>query len=172
MWWPMRTNRNPVLSKTAKFLNSNPYQFLEGLMLAAYAVQANDAYIYLRGEFWQIAQQLDDCIESLERPACWAIIYLAASIPCGCIPIWVPGRTSAVKRPRCWNRSKANSDNRACARLSRRLMACSASRPSSIMWKLSPIFRPSLDHGADWYKTTGYRKISRRENLQPVRLHQ
>jgi len=55
----------PGTFKDREILESNPFQFLEGLMLAAYAVQANDAYIYLRGEFWQIARRLDTCIEEL-----------------------------------------------------------------------------------------------------------
>jgi len=38
---------------------------LEGLMIASYAVQANVAYIYLRGEFWQLAHQLDRRIQQL-----------------------------------------------------------------------------------------------------------
>ncbi|TLN21221.1 NADH-quinone oxidoreductase subunit F, partial [bacterium] len=43
-----------------------PLQFLEGLMIASYAVQAKAAYIYLRGEFWQIASYLDGKIAELE----------------------------------------------------------------------------------------------------------
>ncbi len=57
----------PGTFKDREILESNPYQFLEGLMLAAYAVQANDAYMYLRGEFWQIAKQLDECIAALQK---------------------------------------------------------------------------------------------------------
>lgn len=57
----------PGTFKDREILENNPFQFLEGLMLAAYAVQANDAYIYLRGEFWQIARQLDACIAELEK---------------------------------------------------------------------------------------------------------
>ncbi len=57
----------PGTFKDREILENNPYQFLEGLMLAAFAVQANDAYIYLRGEFWQIAHQLDACIAELEN---------------------------------------------------------------------------------------------------------
>jgi NADH-quinone oxidoreductase subunit F len=48
-------------------MESNPFQFLEGVMLAAYGVQANVAYIYLRGEFWQIAADLDNKIRELEQ---------------------------------------------------------------------------------------------------------
>jgi NADH-quinone oxidoreductase subunit F len=56
----------PGTFKDREIMEGNPYQFLEGLMLAAYAVQANLAYIYLRGEFWQIGDGLEDCIRQLE----------------------------------------------------------------------------------------------------------
>src|SRR4030067_326138 len=42
------------------------FQFLEGVAIAAYAVQAQTAYIYLRGEFWKIAESLDHKIADLE----------------------------------------------------------------------------------------------------------
>ncbi len=57
----------PGTFKDREILESNPYQFLEGLMLASFAVQANDAYIYLRGEFWQIARQIEACIAELQE---------------------------------------------------------------------------------------------------------
>ncbi|MEN4011792.1 MAG: NADH-quinone oxidoreductase subunit NuoF [Bellilinea sp.] len=56
----------PGTFKDREIMESNPFQFLEGLMIAAYAIQANAAYIYLRGEFWQIAKLLDEKIASLE----------------------------------------------------------------------------------------------------------
>jgi NADH-quinone oxidoreductase subunit F len=56
----------PGTFKDREIMESNPYQFLEGLMLASYAVQSNLSYIYLRGEFWQIADKLEDCIHQLE----------------------------------------------------------------------------------------------------------
>jgi len=56
----------PGTFKDREIMESNPFQFLEGVMLCAYAVGANAAYIYLRGEFWPIAAQLDRRIEQLE----------------------------------------------------------------------------------------------------------
>lgn len=56
----------PGTFKDREILEKNPFQFLEGLAIAAYAVQANVAYIYLRGEFWQLASQLDEKIAQLE----------------------------------------------------------------------------------------------------------
>ncbi len=56
----------PGTFKDREILESNPFQFLEGLAIASYAVQANTSYVYLRGEFWQVAASLDDCIRQLE----------------------------------------------------------------------------------------------------------
>jgi NADH-quinone oxidoreductase subunit F len=57
----------PGTFKDREILESNPFQFLEGLMIAAYAVKANVAYVYLRGEFWQITQMLDQKIAELKQ---------------------------------------------------------------------------------------------------------
>lgn len=56
----------PGTFKDREILEGNPYQFLEGVAICAYAIKANDAYIYLRGEFWQIAHKLDQCIKEME----------------------------------------------------------------------------------------------------------
>jgi NADH-quinone oxidoreductase subunit F len=56
----------PGTFKDREIMEGNPLQFLEGVAIAAYAVQARAAYIYLRGEFWQIAAQLDEKIDELE----------------------------------------------------------------------------------------------------------
>lgn len=57
----------PGTFKDREIMEGNPFQFLEGVAIAAYAVQASVAYIYLRGEFWQIAQTLDRQIAELEK---------------------------------------------------------------------------------------------------------
>ncbi len=56
----------PGTFKDREIMEGNPFQFLEGVAITAYAVQAHAAYIYLRGEFWEIAAQLDDEIAELE----------------------------------------------------------------------------------------------------------
>jgi NADH-quinone oxidoreductase subunit F len=57
----------PGTFKDRELMEENPYQFLEGLMITCYAVQANAGYIYLRGEFWELSQKLDACIAELEK---------------------------------------------------------------------------------------------------------
>jgi NADH-quinone oxidoreductase subunit F len=55
----------PGTFKDREIMERNPYQFLEGVAICAYAINANEAYIYLRGEFWQIAASLDQHIAAM-----------------------------------------------------------------------------------------------------------
>lgn len=57
----------PGTFKDRELMESNPFQFLEGLALGSYAVGANTAYVYLRGEFWQLASFLDEKIAEMEK---------------------------------------------------------------------------------------------------------
>ena len=56
----------PGTFKDREIMESNPYQFLEGVAICAYAISASEAYIYLRGEFWQVASRLDQHIAAME----------------------------------------------------------------------------------------------------------
>jgi NADH-quinone oxidoreductase subunit F len=57
----------PGTFKDREIMESNPLQFLEGVAIASYAVGANAAYIYLRGEFWPVAAILDEKIADMEN---------------------------------------------------------------------------------------------------------
>ena len=57
----------PGTFKDREIMEKNPHQFLEGVMIAAYAAEANLAYNYLRGEFWDIAVQLDQVLAELRQ---------------------------------------------------------------------------------------------------------
>ena len=57
----------PGTFKDREIIEYNPLQFLEGIAIGSYAVGAQDAYIYLRGEFWQLAQFLDEKINELSK---------------------------------------------------------------------------------------------------------
>ncbi len=57
----------PGTFKDREIMANNPLQFLEGVAIASYAVSASAAYVYLRGEFWQIATLLDEKIAELEE---------------------------------------------------------------------------------------------------------
>ncbi|HSM72463.1 MAG TPA: NADH-quinone oxidoreductase subunit NuoF [Anaerolineales bacterium] len=57
----------PGTFKDREIMEGNPFQFLEGVAIASYAVGATVAYVYLRGEFWQIADFLDEKIAEMEE---------------------------------------------------------------------------------------------------------
>jgi NADH-quinone oxidoreductase subunit F len=57
----------PGTFKDREIMEKNPFQFLEGMAIAAYAVGANAAYVYLRGEFWPVAAILDEKIVEMEK---------------------------------------------------------------------------------------------------------
>ena len=57
----------PGTFKDREIMEHNPYQFLEGVAICAYAAQANVAYIYCRGEFWDLANRLETKIEELYK---------------------------------------------------------------------------------------------------------
>jgi NADH-quinone oxidoreductase subunit F len=70
----------PGTFKDREIMEGNPFQFLEGVIHSAYAVQANAAYIYLRGEFWQLAAELDRQIAELEAAGLLGQDKLSAAI--------------------------------------------------------------------------------------------
>lgn len=56
----------PGTFKDREIMEGNPFQFLEGVAICAYAVGAHAAYVYLRGEFWPIAEEMDRQIAEME----------------------------------------------------------------------------------------------------------
>jgi NADH-quinone oxidoreductase subunit F len=57
----------PGTFKDREIMESNPFQFIEGVAIASYAVGAHAAYIYCRGEFWEVAHILDEKIAEAEQ---------------------------------------------------------------------------------------------------------
>ncbi len=51
--------------KDREIMEANPHQLLEGALICARAIRARAVYIYLRGEFWDIADLLDERIAQL-----------------------------------------------------------------------------------------------------------
>jgi NADH-quinone oxidoreductase subunit F len=57
----------PGTFKDRELLEKNPHQVIEGVMIAAYAIQATAVYIYCRGEFWDLAHALEERIEEARQ---------------------------------------------------------------------------------------------------------
>ena len=57
----------PGTFKDRFYLEQDPHRFLEGMLIAAWVVEATDVYIYLRDEYPEIRLMLEDEIEKLEQ---------------------------------------------------------------------------------------------------------
>lgn len=53
--------------KDREIMETNPHQLIEGALICAWAIQAKAVYIYLRGEFWDLAHELDKRIEEARQ---------------------------------------------------------------------------------------------------------
>jgi NADH-quinone oxidoreductase subunit F len=53
--------------KDRQILENNPHQVIEGALICAYAIKAKAVYIYLRGEFWDVAHALDERIAEARK---------------------------------------------------------------------------------------------------------
>lgn len=49
--------------KDREIMETNPHQLIEGALTCAYAIGATAVYIYIRGEFWDVADVLDKAID-------------------------------------------------------------------------------------------------------------
>jgi NADH-quinone oxidoreductase subunit F len=52
----------PGTFKDRLLMEKDPHQLIEGIIISAYAIQANIAYIFLRGEYHLAAQRLDNAL--------------------------------------------------------------------------------------------------------------
>jgi NADH:ubiquinone oxidoreductase subunit F (NADH-binding) len=57
----------PGTFKDREIMEGNPYQFLEGVAISCFAVGATEGYIYIRGEYFPIAEQIEACIAEMEK---------------------------------------------------------------------------------------------------------
>jgi NADH-quinone oxidoreductase subunit F len=74
----------PGTFKDRQLLEKNPHQVIEGAMICAYAIQAKAVYIYLRGEFWDIAHEMDKAIEQARQAGLIGENILGSGWSCEC----------------------------------------------------------------------------------------
>src|SRR5690606_5170708 len=53
--------------KDREIMETNPHQLIEGSLICAYAIGATAVYIYIRGEFWDVADILDKAIDEAKE---------------------------------------------------------------------------------------------------------
>lgn len=52
----------PGSFKDREIFEKNPHQFIEGALIAAYALGINSIYVYIRGEYWKWINIMEECI--------------------------------------------------------------------------------------------------------------
>src|SRR5512136_856898 len=57
----------PGTFKDREIMEHDPHQIIEGIAIASYAIGANTAYVYIRGEFVRWANFLEEAIEEAHR---------------------------------------------------------------------------------------------------------
>jgi len=57
----------PGSFKDREIFERNPYQFLEGTLIACYAMGIKTAYIYIRGEYYRWINIIEECIKQLYK---------------------------------------------------------------------------------------------------------
>ncbi|MBI4495454.1 MAG: NADH-quinone oxidoreductase subunit NuoF [Deltaproteobacteria bacterium] len=68
----------PGTFKDRQLMEQDPHQLLEGILIAAYAIQAHKVYIYIRGELGAAARMMENAIEEARRkgyigPSCFGV---------------------------------------------------------------------------------------------------
>jgi NADH-quinone oxidoreductase subunit F len=57
----------PGTFKDREIMEKNPHQLIEGALICAYSINASAVYIYCRGEFWDLAHNLERHIEDARK---------------------------------------------------------------------------------------------------------
>jgi NADH-quinone oxidoreductase subunit F len=65
----------PGTFKDRELMTKNPHQMIEGIILASYAIRANVAYVYIRGEFAWLVPVLENAIAEAKKAG-----YLGSNI--------------------------------------------------------------------------------------------
>ena len=95
---------------------ANPHSLIEGVIIASYAIRAQHAFIYVRGEVVHVVRRLQHAVAARRtRPATSAPTSSAraSTWTSWCTP--APAPTSAARRPRCSTRSRAAGASRGSA---------------------------------------------------------
>ena len=87
----------PGAFKDRLLLEGDPHQAIEGLLIAAYALEATTAYIFLRREYARAEKLLRNAIAEARKPAVSANMFSVLSMehhgppPCQCRTVYVRG---------------------------------------------------------------------------------
>ena len=148
----------PGTCRDLPLMMNDPHSMIEGIIIACYAVRADHAFIYIRGEAVHAIRRVLAAVERgvrtrVRRRATSSAPASPARSPCTA----APAPTSAARRRRCSTRSRASAASRGSSRRSRRPTASTTRRPSSTTSARWPACRTSC-----WAAPTGSSRWVRR----------
>ncbi len=114
-------------------MEADPYQLIEGMIIAGLAVGASRGYIYLRSEYPRARDMLWRTPSPKRgRSSTWGRTFAAVANPSSWNCVSAPAPTSAARRPPCWTAWRASAAWCAPSRPCRPSPDCSASPRWSI----------------------------------------
>ena len=118
----------PGTCKDIPLMLTTPHFLVEGAIIAAYAIRAHHAFIYVRGEVVPVLRRLQAAVaEAYAAGYLGTDIWARASTwSSSCTPGRAP--TSAARRPRCSTRWRAGAASPGCGRRSPRSPVCTPAR--------------------------------------------
>ena len=114
----------PGTFKDRVLMEGDPFAVVEAMAIAAFAVGAEKAYLYIRGEYPLAEARIANAIAATRDGRARSATSTSSSGA-------APAPTSAARRPPSSSRSRASAASRATSRRSRSRSGCSASRPPS-----------------------------------------
>jgi NADH-quinone oxidoreductase subunit F len=113
-------------------LEGDPHAVLEGMLICAFAVGADEGYIYVRAEYPLAIKRLQIALKQMEE----------RNLLGDCTSRRAPEPSSAAKRPPSWARSRESAACRGFGLLSRPCAGCGIPPPTSTTWKHTQISPP------------------------------
>ena len=113
----------PGTCKDIPLMMASPHTLVEGVIISAYAIRANHAFIYVRGEVLHVVRRLQQAVREA-----YSAGYAGTNI-LGTATTWrssctrVQALISAARRPRCSTRWRVAGASRGCGPRSRPLRA-------------------------------------------------
>ncbi len=102
----------PGTCKDREIMRHDPHLLVEGCLYAGFAMGANAAYIYIRGEFVRERERLQAAIDQAYEAGLIGKNNIHGWTISTCISITAPALTSAARRPRCSKAWKARRASR------------------------------------------------------------
>ena len=103
----------PGAFKDRELMFKNPHQLVEGVAIGALAAGATRAFIFIRGEYAEVADRLEAAVAEAYDAGYLGENVLGTGIDVTSSSTAAPAPTSAARRRRCSTRSRASAATRA-----------------------------------------------------------